>query len=46
MHELDGVPAEARKVIASGRAKFIRLLRANIASAKPKMDVNSLRNIS
>ena len=42
MSELDGLPAEARKVIADGRAKLNRLLRANIAFERPKMDVNSL----
>jgi len=36
------VPAEARKVIADGRAKLNQLLRANVAFEKPKMDVNSL----
>ena len=42
MRELDGLPAEARKVIADGRAKLNQLLRANVAFEKPKMDVNSL----
>jgi AcrR family transcriptional regulator len=42
MRELDGLPAEARKVIANGRAKLNRLLRANVAFEKPKMEVNSL----
>jgi hypothetical protein len=38
----DSLPAEARKVIADGRAKLNQLLRANIAVEKPKMDVNSV----
>jgi TetR/AcrR family transcriptional regulator, copper-responsive repressor len=42
MRELDSLPAEARKVIADGRAKLNQLLRANVAFEKPKMDVNSL----
>jgi hypothetical protein len=42
MRELDGLPAEAGKVIADGRAKLNQLLRANVAFEKPKMDVNSL----
>jgi AcrR family transcriptional regulator len=42
MRELDGLPAEARKVIAAGCAKLNQLLRANVAFEKPKMDVNSL----
>jgi TetR/AcrR family transcriptional regulator, copper-responsive repressor len=42
MRELDGLPAEARKVIADGRAKLNQLLRANVAVEKPKMDVNSV----
>jgi hypothetical protein len=42
MRELDGLPTEARKVIAAGLAKLNRLLRANVAFEKPKMDVNSL----
>jgi AcrR family transcriptional regulator len=42
MRELDGLPAEARKVIADGLAKLNRLVRANVAFEKPTMDVNSL----
>ena len=42
MRELDGLPAEARKVIANGLAKTNQLLRANVAAEKPKMDVNGL----
>jgi AcrR family transcriptional regulator len=42
MRELDGLPAEARKVIAAGCAKLNQLLRTNVAFEKPKMDVNSL----
>src|SRR5258708_30230473 len=42
MRELDGLPAEARKVIAEGLAKIGRLLRANVASENPNMDVNAL----
>jgi Transcriptional regulator len=42
MRELDGLPPEARKVIADGRAKLNQMLLANVAFEKPKMDVNSL----
>ena len=42
MRELDGLPAEARKVIADASAKLKQLLRANIAFEKPNIDVNSL----
>lgn len=42
MRELDCLPAEARKVIADGTAKLKRLLRANIAVEKPKMDAKSV----
>jgi AcrR family transcriptional regulator len=42
MRELDGLPAEARKVITDDHAKLKQLLRANVAFEKPKMDVNSL----
>jgi AcrR family transcriptional regulator len=42
MRELDGLPAETRKVIANGHAKLYQLLRENVAFEKPKMDVNSL----
>jgi len=42
MRELEGLPAEARKVIADGRAKLKRLLRENIASENPKMSVDAL----
>lgn len=42
MRELDGLPAEAQKVITAGHAKLNQLLRANVAFEKPKMDVNSL----
>ena len=45
MRELDGLPAEARKVILDGRAKLNRLLRANVAFEKPAMDVNSLSDL-
>src|ERR1700692_4589433 len=40
MRELSGLPQEARKVIVDGRAKLKRLLKANIASENPKMDVD------
>ena len=40
MRELTGLPPEARKVIVDGRAKLKRLLKANIASENPKMDVD------
>jgi len=42
MRELETLPAEARKVIADGRGRLNRLLRANIASENPKMDVDAL----
>ena len=42
MRELDGLPAEARKVIAAGLAKLNQLLKANVAFEKPKIDVDSL----
>jgi AcrR family transcriptional regulator len=42
MRELEGLPAEARKTITDGRTKLKRLLRANIASEKPKMSVDAL----
>lgn len=45
MRELDGLPAEARKVIADGRAKLNQLLQANVAFEKPKMDVSSLSEL-
>jgi AcrR family transcriptional regulator len=40
MRELPGLPPEARKVIADGRAKLKRLLKTNIAAETPKMDVD------
>ena len=40
MRELTGLPPEAHKVILDGRAKLKRLLRVNIASENPKMDVD------
>jgi AcrR family transcriptional regulator len=40
MRELTAAPAEARKMIVEGRAKLKRLLKANIASENPKMDVD------
>src|ERR1700730_12274182 len=40
MRELTGLPPEAHKVIFDGRAKLKRLLRVNIASENPKMDVD------
>jgi AcrR family transcriptional regulator len=40
MRELSGLPPEARKVIVDSRAKLKRLLKANIASENPKMDVD------
>jgi hypothetical protein len=40
MRELTATPAEARKIIVEGRAKLKRLLKANIASENPKMDVD------
>jgi AcrR family transcriptional regulator len=42
MRELAALPPEARKVIADGRAKLKRLLKANIASEDPKMDVDAV----
>ena len=42
MRELDNLPPEARKLILDDRARLHRLLRANLASEKPKMDVNAL----
>ena len=42
MRELDGLPTEARKVIADGTAKLKQLLRANVAAEEPRMDVKSL----
>ena len=42
MRELTALPQEARKVIADGRAKLKRLLKANIAAENPKMDVDVL----
>ena len=40
MRELSGLPPEARKVIADGRAKLKRLLKANVAAENPKTDVD------
>ncbi len=40
MRELKSLPPEARKVIVDGRAKLKHLLKANIASENPKMDVD------
>jgi AcrR family transcriptional regulator len=40
MRELTAIPAEARKMIVEGRAKLKRLLKTNIASESPKMDVD------
>ena len=40
MRELKSLPQEARKVIVDGRAKLKHLLKANIASENPKMDVD------
>jgi TetR/AcrR family transcriptional regulator, copper-responsive repressor len=45
LRELESLPAEARKVISDGRAKLNKLLRANVVFDKPKMDVNSLREL-
>src|ERR1700730_17841192 len=42
MRELDGLPAEARKLIADAHAKLNQLVRANVAFEKPEMGVNSL----
>src|ERR1700731_1850698 len=42
MRELDGLPAEARKLIADAHAKLNKLVRANVAFEKPKMGVSSL----
>jgi AcrR family transcriptional regulator len=42
MRDLAALPPEARKVIADGRAKLKRLLKANIASENPKMDVDAI----
>jgi AcrR family transcriptional regulator len=41
MRELAALPPQARKVIADGRAKLKRLLKANIAAENPKMDVDA-----
>jgi AcrR family transcriptional regulator len=40
MREVNGLPPEARKIIVEGRAKLKRLVKANIASEHPKMDVD------
>ena len=40
MRELSSLPPEARKVIVDSRAKLKHLLKANIASENPKMDVD------
>ena len=40
MRELNSLPPEARKVIVDSRAKLKHLLKANIASEKPKMNVD------
>ena len=45
MRELTGLPPEARKVIVDGRAKLKRLLKANISSENPKMDVDVARDL-
>jgi AcrR family transcriptional regulator len=45
MRELDGLPAEAWKVIAEGSAKIKELLRANIAAENPKIDSKSLSEL-
>jgi len=42
MRELEGLPPEARDVIVTSRANLKRLLTANIAAEKPKMDVDAL----
>jgi TetR/AcrR family transcriptional regulator, copper-responsive repressor len=42
MRELDSLPEEAREMIADANAKLRRLLQANVAAEKPKMDVQSL----
>jgi AcrR family transcriptional regulator len=42
MRELAALPPEARKVIADGRARRNRLLRANVASENPKMGVDAV----
>src|ERR1700676_1279415 len=42
MRELDCLPEEARKVIADGSVNLKRLLGANVAVEKPKIDVKSL----
>jgi TetR/AcrR family transcriptional regulator, copper-responsive repressor len=42
MRELEGLPAEARTVIADGSAKLKHLLRANVAAENPKIDVKSV----
>jgi TetR/AcrR family transcriptional regulator, copper-responsive repressor len=39
IRELPGLPPEARKVIADGRAKLERPLKANVAAAKMDVDV-------
>jgi TetR/AcrR family transcriptional regulator, copper-responsive repressor len=40
MRELSGLPPEARKAIVDSRAKLKRLLKANIVSENPRMDVD------
>src|SRR5882724_1247578 len=42
MRELNSLPPEARKVIVDSRAKLKHLLKANIASENPKMDVDMI----
>ena len=42
LRELDNLPPEARKLILEDRVRLHRLLRANLASEKPKMDVSAL----
>lgn len=42
MRELDGLPAEARKVIVDGTAKLKELVRANVAAENPNMDAKSV----
>jgi AcrR family transcriptional regulator len=42
MRELTGLPPQARKIIVDGRAKLKRLLKANILSAAPQMDADTV----
>jgi TetR/AcrR family transcriptional regulator, copper-responsive repressor len=43
--EVECLPAEARELIEDGNTKVRRLLQANIAAEKPKMDFRSLSEV-